>query len=265
MKTIEFKPEGKSAIIIPDLSPEDESVRNEVLIEILPLVFHKLKNKLTPVLGYTQILKSRGADEYTRERLERIERNTTELTDALNFLKDYCKPRGGILKPVALDRVMEELAPEWQAIANAAAARVILDLEPGLPELALDAGRVRVLLLGLADNALQALKAKPGDGGELRLSVRRVAASIKLTILDNGRGMDEEERSGIWAPFFSRFPGRAGLGLAICERIIASQGAACAVFSAAGEFSRFEIDFPLPAAAEPRMKAANEANKRTRS
>jgi two-component system nitrogen regulation sensor histidine kinase NtrY len=258
MKTIEFKPEGKPTIIPPALSPQDESVRNEVLIEILPLVFHKLKNKLTPVLGYTQILKTRGADEYSRERLERIERNTSELTDALNFLKDYCKPRGCILRPVALDRVMEEMAPEWQAIANAAAARVFLELEPGLPELALDAGRMRVLLLNLADNARLALKAKPGGGSELRLSVRRIGASVKLSVLDNGRGMDEEERSGIWTPFFSRFPGQAGLGLTICERIIASHGAACAVFSAAGEFSRFEIDFS-------RAQATSEATKRTQS
>jgi signal transduction histidine kinase len=265
MKIIEFKPEGKSTIITPDLSSRDDAVRNEVLIEILPLLIHKLKNKLTPILGYTQILKTRGNDDFSKERLARVEKNTTDLTDALNVMKEYCRPCRLFLKQVALDRIMEELAPEWQAMANAASARITIELEPGLPELPLDAGRMRVLLLNLADNAQQALLAKAGAEREIRLSARRNGSFLKLSVLDNGCGMGEEELASIWLPFFSGSPDRAGLGLTICERIIADHGAACAVFSTAGEFSRFEIDFPLPATTAPRAGATREANKRTRS
>ena len=265
MKIIEFKPESKSTIITPDLSSQDDAVRNEVLIEILPLIFHKLKNKLTPILGYSQILKTRSNDDFSKERLARIERNTSELTDALNAVKDYCKPCHHPLKQVALDRIMEEMAPEWQAVANAAATRVTLELEPGLPDLPLDAGRMRVLLLNLADNAQQALLAKGGNGREIRLSARRNGSFLRLSVLDNGRGMGEEELASIWLPFFSNSPGRAGLGLPICERIIADHGATGAVFSKSGEFTRVEVDFPLPATAISRAGENHETNSRKRS
>jgi len=245
MKTIEFKPDGQSTIIIPALSPADEATRNDVLLEVLPLIFHKLKNKLTPILGYTQILMSRGCDDYARERLGRIENNTNELSEALNKLKDYSQPGPCRLQPADLGSLLASMAAEWQGVATAAQARVILELAPGLPEPALHGGRMRVLLLSLANNASLALQARAAGEREIRISTRLAGDSLKLTMRDNGRGMDEEEMASIWTPFYAHFPGRAGLGLVLCEKIIADHGAACAVRSQPGEFSSFEIAFPL--------------------
>jgi signal transduction histidine kinase len=245
MKTIEFKPDGKSTIIIPALSPADEAARNEVFLEVLPLIFHKLKNKLTPILGYTQILMTRGCDDYARERLGRIERNTNELSEALNTLKDYFQPGPCRLQPTDLGSLLASMAADWQSVATAAQARVILELAPGLPEPALDSGRLRVLLLCLAGNASLALQARTAGEREIRVSTRLAGDSLKLTMRDSGHGMDEEEMASIWTPFFAHFPGRAGLGLVLCEKIIADHGAACAVSSQPSEFSCFEIAFPL--------------------
>jgi signal transduction histidine kinase len=245
MKTIEFKPDGQSTMIPPDVSANDDAVRNELLFEVLPLIFHKLKNKLTPILGYTQILMARACDDYARERLGRIENNTNELSDSLNKLKDSFQAGPCRLQPTDLGSLLASMAADWQGVATAAQARVILELAPGLPEPALHNGRMRVLLLSLADNASLALQARAAGEREIRISTRLAGDSLKLTMRDSGRGMDEEEMAGIWAPFYAQFPGRAGLGLVLCEKIIADHGAACEVSSQPGEFSCFEIAFPL--------------------
>ncbi len=265
MKTIEFKPDGKSTIIRPGVSPDDNAVRNEVLLEVLPLIFHKLKNKLTPILGYTQILMARGDDDFTKERLARIERNTAELTDALNVLKDYPQPAACRRQPTALDRMLEAMAPDWQEMARTAQARVTLELAPGMPELTLDAAQLRVLLLNLADNAMNALQAKAVGAREMRISTGMNGNTLKLRVHDNGRGMDEDERNCIWSPFYANFPDRAGLGLVICERIIANHGAACVVTSQPGEFSCFDIDFPLPGSEDLTPAYGKRINDRTLS
>ena len=265
MKTIEFKPDGKSTIITPDLSSQDKAVRNEVLLEVLPLIFHKLKNKLTPILGYTQILMARGSDDFGRERLARIERNTAELTDAFNVLKDYPQPAAARRRPTALDRLLEAMAPDWQEVAGAARARVILELAPGMPELTLDAAQMRVLLLNLADNAMHALQAKAADDREIRIATGMSGNALELRVRDNGRGMGEDEQDSIWSPFYSNFPGRAGLGLVICERIIANHGAACVVTSQAGEFSCFDIRLPLPGSEDITPAYGKKINDRTLS
>jgi len=77
--------------------------------------------------------------------------------------------------------------------------------------------------------------------------------------------MTPEEQDGIWTPFYANFPGRAGLGLVICERIIANHGAACVVTSKPGEFSCFDIDFPLPVSDEPTPAYGKRIRARTQS
>jgi signal transduction histidine kinase len=266
MKIIEFTPDGRSTIVPPATARPDDAGKYEILVEILPIIFHKLKNKLTPILGFTQILLARASDEFSKERLARIEKNTSELTESLNTLKEYFKASPRSKQRADINSILEGLAAEWQGISRAAGARVVLELAAGLPELPLDAGQLRILLLGMADNAVNALTMKKGPGSpgsEIRLATRLEGASLKLIIRDNGCGMSEEERMNIWTPFYSKFPEHAGLGLVVCEKILANHGATCSVSSIPGEFSQFEISFPL--AAEPEGKQEKSSEKNTRS
>jgi len=265
MKTIEFNPDSKPTTIPPGDIPGDDLVRNELLVEALPLILHKLKNRLTPILGYTQILLSRTGDEFFKERLARIERNTADLADALNTLKDSCKPATVRRQPEEISLILEGLAAQWQAIAATNGVRIVIEQASGLPVLALDAGQLRILLLSLADNAVNALKMKKGEDREIRISTRLQGPSLELAIRDNGCGMSEEETGSIWMPFYSKFPGHAGLGLVLCERIIANHDAACTVISVPGEFSQFVIAFPLAATTDVQKKKSDEKNIRSQS
>lgn len=249
MKIIEFNPAGKPMAISPAAAAADEASFNEALIGVLPLVFHKLKNKLTPILGYTQILQSHGVDAFVAERLGRIERNAAELGEALNALKEYHQPAPPALRPGDLNAVVEGLASRWQALADAAGARIVLELREGLPGLPLHAGLLRVLLLCLAENAGCALAAKPAGEREIRVAtgLDPLGGAVLLSVRDNGCGMSAEESASAWMPFHSTFPGRVGLGLSLCEKVVADHGAACRVESAPGEFSEFIVTFPPPA------------------
>ncbi len=264
MKTIEFNPDGKSTVISADVSARDDDTRGQVLFEVLPLIIHKLKNKLTPILGYTQILKSRADDDFARERLERIERNTAEMAESLNTLKDYGRRRSCRLRPAALGALLQAMAPEWQAAADAASARIIIEFEPGLPDLPVDEDRLRVLLLDLVANAARALSEKPRQDREIRITLRRAGGALKLSVRDNGRGMNENDLTLAWTPFHAGFPGGAGLGLVLCEKIIADHGAAGSVDSRVGEFSEFTVSFPLSSPPETAHAGAGEDH-RTRS
>ncbi len=139
-------------------------MRNEVLIEILPLVFHKLKNKLTPVLGYTQILQARGrrrilqgaagADRKEHDRTDR----RAELPEGL------LQARARVAEtPAAINRILEELAAglagDRQRRRGARRPRAG---RPACPSWRSTPASMRVLLLNLVDNALLALKAGAG-------------------------------------------------------------------------------------------------------
>jgi signal transduction histidine kinase len=265
MKTIEFTPDGKPTIT-PALPPVwDESCRNDMLRELLPVVFHKLKNHLTPILGYAQILQSRTEDDFFKDRLGRIERNSVVLSEAFNTLKEYFKPAPAALQPADLNLILEGLADRWQKIADAEGTRIVLELDTAIPEAALDAGQIRFLLLSMVENACQALKGKEAPEREIRLTTSVADSRLKLAIRDNGRGMSAEEMAGIWAPFHSNFPDHAGLGLVLCEKIIANHNAACSVTSLPGEFSRFEIAFPAAGKQAQSQEKSVEADSRSQA
>jgi len=246
MKTIEFNPDGQSTAFSPGALPEDAWQKNEIFREIIPLVFHKLKNKLTPILGYAQILQSRSSDEFTVERLRKIEKNTSELTEAFNVLKDYLKVEPLPKQPGNINLILQDMAACWQKFANQANARVVLELDPGAPDLWLDAAQLKILLLSMVENSVTALALKAAPDREIRLGTCVEGDSLKLVIRDNGAGMDQGDLDCIWTPFYAKFPDHAGLGLVFCEKVIANHAAACRVTSAPGEFSQFEIRFPCP-------------------
>jgi signal transduction histidine kinase len=241
MKAIEFSPDEQSTAF-----SQDPRTLNDVFLEILPVIFHKLKNKLTPVIGYTQILKSRAADDFTMERLKKIEDNAVELTASLNILKDYFKIGTTPLKPGNINRIAQNLKPGWQKTAAEGKVDFLFDLDPRLPAVALHSGQIKLLLRNLATNAMAALQMKTALRKEILLATRLEGGQVKLLVRDNGVGMKQDELDNIWAPFYAKFKNGVGLGLVICERIIANHGASCQVRSCFGEFTEFEVVFPKP-------------------
>lgn len=242
MKKTESDSAGK-----PTAFSEDQACLNDVFQEILPVIFHKLKNKLTPVLGYSQILKAKVADDFCLERLGKIESSADELTALINVLKDYVKVQPAVRRPENINRILKGLEPQLRQMAAPGKIKILLALDPSIPEIPLHAGQIRLLLLNLTANAVQALHAKTAPAKEIRLSAFLAEGSVRLTVRDNGIGMGAEELDSIWAPFYTHFPEKAGLGLTLCEKIIANHAALCRVSSQPGEFSEFEIRFPLGA------------------
>jgi signal transduction histidine kinase len=262
MKTIELDSTGKSTAF-----SEDQAQINDIFREILPVIFHKLKNKMTPILGYAQILKTRATDDFTVERLGKIETNATELTALLNVLKDYFKAEPAAMRPGNINRILQDLKPHWQRTAAKNKIKIRLDLDPQVPEMPLHAGQIRLLLLNLTANAVTALQMKTAPQKEIRLSTRLdlEGGQLKLTVRDNGIGMRAEELDNIWAPFYTQYAEHGGLGLVICEKVIANHAAACRVTSAAGECSQFEITFPLPRTSVKKQKKSAGTSPRSRN
>jgi signal transduction histidine kinase len=78
-----------------------------------------------------------------------------------------------------------------------------------------------------------------GDGSSTRLSFARV------TISDQGAGMDARTRARIFEPFFTTKKRGTGLGLAIVKKIIEQHGGTITVETAPGEGTSFHVELPL--------------------
>jgi signal transduction histidine kinase len=240
--------------------------------EMLPVILHKLKNKITPIIGYAQILLTRVQDESIRQKVFKIEKNADELTDQLNSLRDYFKSDGWVKEKENLNRIINDLKPYFNELKTVENISIHLDLGPEVPRGTLIPGQIEMLVTHLVENAVLAIREKVAKGeckegdGIITIKTRRTpdADTYILSIRDNGIGIEGKEVHNIWVPFYSQFPDRGGLGLSICEKIIANHGASHSIESVKSEFLEVTVTFPFkekPAAEEEQGYIGGPAKK----
>ncbi|MBV8633545.1 MAG: HAMP domain-containing histidine kinase, partial [Burkholderiaceae bacterium] len=109
-----------------------------------------------------------------------------------------------------------------------------------------------MVLFNLFKNALHAIHA--AGKGEIRISSKATPTSNLLIVMDTGTGVEKHVLSRMFDPFFTtKKSGGSGIGLAFCQRVIASFGGRMRCESEQGKFTMFILDLPILA---PDEKAA---------
>jgi len=217
--------------------------KNAVIIETLPLIFHKLKNKLTPILGYSQMLLTKIQDPAILARIKKIDNNASELTGQLNALKDYFITGDNLREEIGLNQILQNLEPWFDTVRESGQVVIELDFDEKIPQDLFSTGQIETLIKELVKNSLTAIKSKDSWQGVVEIETENETDCYHLTVKDNGIGIDEENLALIWEPFYSQFPEQAGIGLTICEKIIANHGASHDVTTKAGEYAEVKITF----------------------
>jgi len=222
-------------------------------------VAHNLNNRLTPVIGWTEMLLERleagealDAGELAHA-LRVIHQGACDGVATVRRLQEYSRPprfRGPEL--VQLREIVEQLLaltrPQWDTEAARRGVRYEIDLRAGpAPPVLAVASELREALLNLIENALAAmpeggrLTIEVGDGGDGR---------AVLTVADTGRGMSPEVQRLAFEPFFTTraAEGGTGLGLALAQEIVHRYGGTIALRSQEGVGTTFTLSFP---AAQP--------------
>ncbi len=208
---------------------------------------HELKNPLTAIIGYANLLKTAKYDEETFftavEYIRSEGRRILDLTDRLFDLILYRKEN---LHPAA-----EPLAPLFAEISDLLQFKLeekslTLRTDPGLALLYLDRDLIKAALINLIDNAVKASR----PGGEILLSASRHDGADCISVRDHGKGIPAEDIAKITEPFYrvhkTRVPDEkgVGLGLAITSEIVRLHRARLLIESEPDKGTRMCIHFP---------------------
>jgi two-component system NtrC family sensor kinase len=178
------------------------------------------------------------------QSLEGLER----VAQIVRAMKDFSHPGQGRVA-ADLNRAVESTVQvsrnEWRYVAA-----IDLDLHPDVGMVRCHEGELKQVLLNIVVNAAQAIagdSARPDETmGMISLRTERVAGGVRITVADDGPGMDETVRKKIFDPFFTTKPvGQGtGQGLSMAYAVIQKHGGTLAVSSAPGAGSTFTIDLP---------------------
>lgn len=159
--------------------------------------------------------------ERAHRTVERIIRDANGASDIVSRIRALFRQSPETRSNTALSAVIAEVRDLMAEEAARRSVRMDVEVESGLPPVAVDRVQIQQVLINLIRNGIEAME---GVGAEkiLRLCVRRVAEVVQAEISDQGLGFERPDR--IFEPFFTTKQHGMGMGLAICRSIIESHG-----------------------------------------
>ena len=142
---------------------------------------------------------------------------------------------------------VEDVAATLATKIKAKGIEYVCDFDESMGEIEIDAGIVRLALINILENALDACTDDESrKSHKIVFSVKQNKNQIIFEIKDNGIGMDRETRENLFTLFFSSKGDKGtGLGLFIANKVINQHGGKITVDSTPGKGSSFRITLPV--------------------
>lgn len=245
-----------------------QSQKLEAMGQLTGGVAHDFNNLLSPIIGGLDMLQRRGVgDERSRRQIDGALQSAERAKTLVQRLLAFARRQP--LQPTAVD--IGSLVSGMTDLIGSTLGPAIemrVDIADKLPPARADANQLEMALLNLAVNARDAMP----DGGNLVLRVSRESLDdggkpdrapgeyVRLSVADNGLGMDEETRSRAVEPFFStKGVGQGtGLGLSMVHGLAAQLDGGVEIESAPGEGTTVILWLPVSRDAVESEKARVE-------
>lgn len=234
------------------LERENEGLQNanQLKMGYISHLSHELKTPLTSIKAYVESLRDHIEDPDFREKLDFlgvISSETDRLIRMVNKVLDISKIEFGQRtirrKPFSLSAVIADVQTAMQPYLREKGLRLEVSLPAVLPLIDGDEDLVKQVFINLVGNAIKFTKA----GSAILIAAREEAASLKVSVRDEGVGIPAEDLDNIFKQFYrvGQTGGEGvGLGLAIVKNIIEQHGGYIQVTSAVDAGSTFTFTLP---------------------
>jgi signal transduction histidine kinase len=216
-------------------------------------IAHDLNNTLTPIMALSKMTARRLThDEELHNNLEMIFVASEQARDLVRRVLSFSRRDKVEKLLVEPKEIVTDSLPLMRATIPSS-IQLVSRLDE-VPAILADPSQIHQVVTNLVTNAAQAIDPRSGTITVLleQSGNGQPGGEIRLSVIDTGQGMDEATRRRIFEPFFTtKEVGQGtGLGLSIIDGIVSGHGGHIEVTSEPGKGTRFDIYFPIAAAAE---------------
>jgi signal transduction histidine kinase len=243
---------------------------NNIKNEFMATMTHELRTPLNSILGFSDVLA--GADNLNDKQqryVRNIQTSGKDLLTLVNDILDLAKIEAGKMDlhivEFSIGDLVERLSGMMKPLAEGRNIELTCEIDPRLPLLVQDTGKIQQILYNLLSNAV---KFTP-EGGRVQLNANlRDEKTFELIVEDTGVGIPLEDQETIFEKFrqgntapgngqslLTREYAGTGLGLSIVRELSKLLGGDVALSSELGKGSRFTVSLPLVLKELPRPLA----------
>jgi|GEM_PF-1499836 len=249
----------------------EEAVRaadsaNAAKSSFLAATSHEIRTPLNVILGNLELLERTALDASQQSRVQTLRASAEGLLAIVSDILDFSKIEAGAMTVESIEfdviAVIERELAAFAPVAKAKGLPLFADIDAsGEQRMRGDPTRLAQVVGNLLGNAIKFT----GEGRIVaRVAVGRGARGVPelaIGIEDTGIGIDPAQRARLFKPFsqvdasITRRYGGTGLGLALCDRLVAAMGGTISVDSAPGVGSLFTVRLPLRMEIAPKSRA----------
>jgi PAS domain S-box-containing protein len=228
----------------------------EALGKLAGGVAHDFNNLLMGIQGYVSLMRLSTNPQHDNDKyLRGIDENVMSAANLTQQLLGFARKGTFTPRPTNLNRIVEKSARMFTRTRKEITVHQSSEEDIWIVEA--DQGQIEQVLINLYVNAWHAMP----DGGDLYIQTENVVLSdedckpyelpggnyVKVSIADNGIGMDQKTMNRIFEPFFTTKDVRkgTGLGLASAYGIIKNHSGIIRVYSKVGQGTTFNIYLPV--------------------
>lgn len=245
--------EGDYLFSVKDVSEykqiEQSALQNDKLAmlgKIAAAIAHEIRNPLTSIRGFIQLLKPYlleiGKEEYARIILTEIDRANDIIYEFLNS----SKPSAPMKQAASIEHLIREVVMLTESESLLRNCEIMVESFQSDAIVSIDIKQVKQVILNLLKNSLDAVEeVQAVRRGRIDIMLKSDGEYVQIVIKDNGKGMDKATMNKLFDPFFTTKQAGTGLGLSVSYRIIRNHGGTIRVDSDVGSGTEFTIYLPL--------------------
>lgn len=211
-----------------------------VVGELAASVAHEVRNPLTSIKGFIQLIESE--DRKYKQYFDIILKELDRINEIVSELLVLAKPQEVVFKKCDVLQIVEEVTSLLKSESNMVSVELILQTEKAPPKIHCDKYQLKMVFINIIKNAIEA----SNKGEQVQILVSKYQEkSVLIRVKDNGVGISAERLKRIGEPFFSHKEKGTGLGLTICYRIIEAHRGKIQFESEIGKGTTVNIILPI--------------------